>query len=142
MTDWTDATIASLEKLWAEGVPPLKIGEALGMTKNAIVGKAYRLGLPARPSPIVRNGPTPATKPRPVPKPRPIPLQAMAAKPAQTPAPAPVSIFRRSAECVWPIGEPGRSGFRYCAKSTVPGKPYCDVHCRKAYVQALPIRMP
>ena len=52
--DWTDETIARLRALWDEGHSTAEIGRRLGITKNAVVGKAHRLNLPARPSPIRR----------------------------------------------------------------------------------------
>ena len=53
--EWTDAVINQLRALWAEGHSTAEIGRRLGVTKNAIVGKAHRLDLPARPSPIRRD---------------------------------------------------------------------------------------
>lgn len=50
--DWTDETIARLRELWGQGLPTAEIGRQLEITKNAVVGKAHRLGLPPRPSPI------------------------------------------------------------------------------------------
>ena len=41
-----------LRVLWAEGHSTSEIGRRMGITKNAVVGKAHRLDLPARPSPI------------------------------------------------------------------------------------------
>ncbi|MCH4091494.1 GcrA family cell cycle regulator [Acetobacter sp.] len=61
--EWTDETIARLKALWQEGLSTAEIGRQLGITKNAVVGKAHRLGLPARPSPIRRqDGKTSARK--------------------------------------------------------------------------------
>ncbi|GBD57157.1 GcrA family cell cycle regulator [Gluconobacter wancherniae] len=54
--DWTDDTIARLRDLWSQGLSTAEIGRQLSITKNAVVGKAHRLGLPPRPSPI-RNRP-------------------------------------------------------------------------------------
>ena len=59
--DWTDAVILSLRALWDEGLSTAEIGRRLGVTKNAVVGKAHRLVLPARPSPIRRGAATVAT---------------------------------------------------------------------------------
>ena len=53
--DWSDAVILSLRTLWDEGLSTAEIGRRLGVTKNAVVGKAHRLDLPARPSPIRRG---------------------------------------------------------------------------------------
>lgn len=50
--DWTEEKIAELTRLWGEGHSTAEIGRRMGCTKNVIVGKAHRLGLPARQSPI------------------------------------------------------------------------------------------
>jgi GcrA cell cycle regulator len=54
--EWTDEIIGSLCTLWSEGHSTAEIGRRLGVSKNAVVGKAHRLNLPARPSPIRRDG--------------------------------------------------------------------------------------
>nr|WP_294505044.1 GcrA family cell cycle regulator [uncultured Rhodopila sp.] len=56
---WNEETIRHLRDLWAEGHSTAEIGRRLGVSKNAIVGKAHRLDLDARPSPIRREGPKP-----------------------------------------------------------------------------------
>lgn len=61
--DWNEETIVRLRGLWAEGHSTAEIGRRLGVTKNAVVGKAHRLDLPARPSPIRRDG-VPGAQPR------------------------------------------------------------------------------
>jgi GcrA cell cycle regulator len=54
---WNEETIRLLRELWAEGHSTAEIGRRLGASKNAIVGKAHRLDLDARPSPIRREPP-------------------------------------------------------------------------------------
>src|SRR5208282_6101749 len=53
---WTEETIRHLRDLWKEGHSTAEIGRRLGVSKNSIVGKAHRLDLDARPSPIRRKG--------------------------------------------------------------------------------------
>jgi GcrA cell cycle regulator len=50
--EWTEEVIARLQELWRQGLSTAEIGRQLSITKNAVVGKAHRLGLPPRPSPI------------------------------------------------------------------------------------------
>ena len=50
--DWTEETISRLRGLWQEGLSTAEIGRRMSITKNAVVGKAHRLVLPPRPSPI------------------------------------------------------------------------------------------
>ncbi|HUB13143.1 MAG TPA: GcrA family cell cycle regulator [Acetobacteraceae bacterium] len=57
--EWADETISRLRELWSEGHSTAEIGRRLGVSKNAVVGKAHRLDLPARPSPIRRDGERP-----------------------------------------------------------------------------------
>src|SRR6195952_375951 len=52
---WDEDTIRLLRGLWAQGHSTAEIGRRLGVSKNAIVGKAHRLDLDARPSPIRRD---------------------------------------------------------------------------------------
>lgn len=53
--DWTAEAIERLQALWAEGHSTAEIGRRMGISKNAVVGKAHRLNLSARPSPIRRE---------------------------------------------------------------------------------------
>ena len=67
--EWADETIIRLRELWDEGHSTAEIGRRLGVSKNAVVGKAHRLDLPARPSPIRREGERPPQRrspPRPI----------------------------------------------------------------------------
>ena len=49
---WDDSKLNELEKLWNEGHPISKIGEMMGVSRNSVAGKAHRMGLPKRTSPI------------------------------------------------------------------------------------------
>ncbi len=97
---WTEERIETLKKMWDSGLTATQIAEELGgISRNAVIGKAHRLGLPARPSPVKPNearseAPRPApaaapaappaashaapasaapAAPRPIPEPRPVP---------------------------------------------------------------------
>jgi GcrA cell cycle regulator len=48
------------------------------------------------------------------------------------PAPRPGA---RITPCCWPIGEPGKSSFRFCDVDAIAGKPYCEEHSALAYVK-------
>lgn len=156
---WTAEKIEQLNKLWSEGMSITEIGKILGMTRNAVVGKAHRLGLAKRPSPIARApGPRPAAQPAPAAQPtRPVVAPAPAAAvsapvveaPVVTPKPAlpvmpqpvrprPAPAFRATRvangpACRWPIGDPKSPDFHFCGSPSIEGKPYCEKHCAMAY---------
>lgn len=111
---WTDEKIGKLKKLWSEGLTTGEIGKRLGVSKNAVVGKAHRLGLKGRPSPIKRQTKTVEVKKE---APRIFTLTDLSA-----------------ATCRWPIGDPKHEDFRFCGKPVAAGKPYCGEHCAVAYV--------
>ena len=53
---WTEERIATLTKMWEGGATASQIAEELGgVSRNAVIGKAHRLGLKARPSPVKAN---------------------------------------------------------------------------------------
>ncbi|MEO0032440.1 MAG: hypothetical protein RIS94_2198 [Pseudomonadota bacterium] len=86
---WTEERIEKLTKMWEGGATASQIADELGgVSRNAVIGKAHRLGLKARPSPVKPNDKSeaPAPKaPRPAPPPEP---RAVAPRPAPTPAPS------------------------------------------------------
>ncbi len=100
---WTDERIARLKQYWEEGCSASQIAELLGdgLSRNAVIGKAHRLGLAARPSPLktaegkADGKPEPRADraaPRPKPAARPATPDAGAARPAAAaaaPAPEP-----------------------------------------------------
>lgn len=54
--EWTDALVLRMRALWDEGLSTQAIGDRLGISKNAVVGKAHRLNFPSRSSPIKGAG--------------------------------------------------------------------------------------
>ncbi|WP_221796071.1 GcrA family cell cycle regulator [Aquisediminimonas sediminicola] len=94
---WTEERIALLKKMWEEGRTASQIAEELGgVSRNAVIGKAHRLDLQSRPSPV-RGGGTDdgkggTTRKAPAPRAKPAPRAEAAPKPvAPTPAPSPAS---------------------------------------------------
>ena len=104
---WTDERIEKLTKMWEGGATASQIAEELGgVSRNAVIGKAHRLGLKARPSPVKANekeaAPAPAPRaakaaPRPAPASRPAPAAAAPSRPAPAASVAPAT----------PAAEPG-----------------------------------
>ncbi len=55
---WTDQRIDQLKTLWEKGLTASQIADELGgVSRNAVIGKAHRLGLKSRPSPVKANEP-------------------------------------------------------------------------------------
>ncbi|MEQ8286504.1 GcrA family cell cycle regulator [Thalassospira sp.] len=116
---WTPEKIELLTSLWNQGWTTARIGEELGVGKNAVVGKAHRLGLPKRPSPIQRRAEEAEQKKAPAPK-----------QPAKG-----ITIYDLGVGmCRWPFGDPDHDDFHFCGKKIVPSKPYCLEHCTQAYL--------
>ena len=107
---WTEERIERLKKMWHDGSTASQIADELGgVSRNAVIGKAHRLGLEARPSPVKpgeekekQAATAPAPKPAPVERPAPKPVAAEAeraasAQPAaRTPQRAPSDLQYRS----------------------------------------------
>jgi GcrA cell cycle regulator len=106
--DWTPERIAALIALWNEELSTSEIGRRLGITKNAVIGKVHRLGLPKR---------------------RP------SAKDEEERDDVVRLEMLTSDMCSWPVGNPGDRGFHFCGEPAAPGKPYCAKHCAVAYIR-------
>lgn len=52
---WTPALVGQLRELWDQGLSTEKIGRRLGVSKGAVVGKANRLKLAGRGSPLPKR---------------------------------------------------------------------------------------
>jgi GcrA cell cycle regulator len=154
---WTDERIAQLKAGWEGGMTASQIAEQLGegVTRNAVIGKAHRLGLEARPSPVKAGEEVAEAAPAPVaaaaaaaPPPRPAPVAAppaakatIAKKPVRTGKAARTTLLDLNEKiCKWPIGHPGDADFHFCGKPVQAGFPYCTEHCLVAYQAQLPRR--
>jgi GcrA cell cycle regulator len=134
---WTDERVDQLKSLWAEGLSASQIARVLGgVTRNAVISKVHRLGLAGRATTV-------RTKPQRISLTR-CPLSygppLMPADWIAEPEPAlaedgafmsVLTISDRT--CRWPIGDPCDSDFHYCGRKPKEGKPYCEIHARRAY---------
>ena len=139
---WDDNNVARLRELWDQGLPTAQIGKLLGFTKNAVVGKAHRIGLERRPSPIRRSSTKPDRKKARSPI---IPKlnfetikEELKEQPKSKPGLQPiarnlVSNYTKRG-CEWPDGHPDESDFKFCGRERYEDKPYCIDHCAIAYV--------
>jgi GcrA cell cycle regulator len=131
MSDWNEHLESRLRVLWNEGLSTAEIGRRLGLSKNAVVGKAHRIGL-FRKSPIIRSAEPKEPRP-PRRKPEAQTLEALtsltvlAAEP-----PKPIERRRRSGmSCQFPLND--RRPWRFCEEPTEGPSPYCLRHHRICY---------
>src|SRR5262249_52142767 len=109
MMEWTSERVETLRRLWLQGQTASQIAAQLGeTTRNAVIGKAHRLGLSAKAAPA-------RVEPPPLP---------VAPVPAMTPS---------SRGCLWPVGDPQQPDFHLCGRPSETGRPYCAEHCAIAY---------
>ncbi len=116
---WTDERIDTLKTMWEKGMTASQIAEALGgVSRNAVIGKAHRLGLQSRPSPVKPNeeeapaAPPKAAAPKAAPPPAPKIEPAPEPKPAQAaPAPAPSPVPAREPDPRVVLRSVGPGGF-------------------------------
>ena len=81
---WTDERIDRLKSMWEKGLTASQIADELGgVSRNAVIGKAHRLGLKSRPSPVKAN----EGEAKPAPKPKAKPVEKAAAPRVAAPAP-------------------------------------------------------
>jgi len=87
---WTDERIEQLRNMWEKGLTASQIADELGgVSRNAVIGKAHRLGLKSRPSPVKAT--EKVTKPAKAPaSPRPAAPAPIAPRAAAPVAPRPV----------------------------------------------------
>jgi GcrA cell cycle regulator len=121
-----------------------------GVTRNAIIGKVHRLGLPARDQPKQRMR---FTRKRKVKRPLSSAQKVRATvkanvqfateplPPEDTPK-GPLVMFAdlEPHHCRAPYGDPKEIVFGFCGCKTIPGLPYCDDHARRFYTAPKPAR--
>lgn len=87
---WTDERIDALKGMWEKGLTASQIAEELGgVSRNAVIGKAHRLGLKSRPSPVKAKSKTAKKKPT-------AKAKSPAAKPAKKKKPKEEHVARRA----------------------------------------------
>lgn len=131
---WTDERVELLTKLWGEGKTAAEIAKELGgVTRNAVIGKAHRLKLSNRVSPIQQNK-----------KPAPVKVQSSSPAPERKIQKIPSQDNRKGVpltdlkanQCRWPLGDPQDESFGFCGCPALPGLPYCLEHAQVAYQAA------
>jgi len=157
---WTKDKVELLTKLWNAGhsasVCAGRINAAFpyqgSVSRNAVVGKAHRLGLAGQ---QVQTRNVHATKVRKK-KVRRLPKTQENRFPTGNPAfrklcadAEPILVIEEiviplherktietleEASCRWPIGDPQMADFHFCGREKVLGLPYCSHHSKRAFV--------
>lgn len=127
---WTEDRVGILKELWGQGKTAAQIAQILGgVTRNAVIGKANRLSLSGRASPIQQS------------------KKLVAANTSVKTAPKKklASVKKASGEgkydlidlnsrmCHFPSGDPKKAGFGFCGERVSSGLPYCEEHAAIAY---------
>ncbi|MGI9251306.1 MAG: GcrA family cell cycle regulator [Pseudohongiellaceae bacterium] len=156
MSIWTTDRVAILMKLHAVGVSFGEIAQRIGdgITRNAVIGKSRRLGLPdrdrskaAKRSHKVR-GHKMRSEPKPI-QPPPLPKMPRPPKPPPIADDFPSSmnadeilippdnrvkfVDLEAHQCRWPIGDPKHPDFGFCGAKVRQGKSYCEGHLKRAW---------
>lgn len=154
MSEWSDARIDELKRLYGEHLSAAQIAKQMGgaFSRNAVLGKLHRLGLalpknkggskdrpPAQRGTYGRAVRLAAAKRR-------AGLLPPRQKPVRTPPPEPIPPPAAmlliswddltSSSCRWPVGDPREPGFAFCGipEAEFPTRPYCRYHAQLAYV--------
>jgi GcrA cell cycle regulator len=157
--NWDDATVTALKADWDAGFSCSQIAARIGngCTRNAVIGKVHRIGLPGRAQPAPRHRKT-------ILKPgnRPIPPTVMPLRRAIRPSVAPLKrlpmsvyiwpvdpgdqprgageavLSLRRGECHWPVGNPNDTDFHFCCRLiSDDSRSYCEGHSRMAHAPAI-----
>jgi GcrA cell cycle regulator len=142
---WTPERIAQLKSCFAAGMTCSEIGAAIGVSRNAVIGKIHRLGLSGeRPAGVrarATDCPPRARHPR-----RSTQRNLLRLAFARAPLGEEVTLDSVVAslhpcslinvtdrQCRWPIGDPASTNFLFCGNEAIKGFTYCLGHARMAY---------
>jgi GcrA cell cycle regulator len=126
---WWGERIELLKALWRKGLSASEIGNELGVTRNAVIGKLHRIEgytpEPHKPAPrTAKPPPAPVWKPPPPPKPaRRVVINAPFLN-------LTLDELKRGV-CHYPHGE--HVPYRFCGQPVKDGAPWCALHCRIVY---------
>jgi GcrA cell cycle regulator len=121
---WLAERIDRLKALWTRGLTASEIGNELGVSRNAVIGKIHRLkGYESARMPAGNKHarPPPAPKPKP-----PAPKQPRVV--LNVPFLNLTIDELRAGVCRYPHGE--ASPYLFCGQPTRKGSPYCALHRR------------
>jgi GcrA cell cycle regulator len=156
MSAWNEVRTETLTRLWSKGWSASQIAAQMGgTTRNAVISKARRLGLPYRKGEYgqrqVYFKPRICNRRRPTPHVHPSILNRAVSKlyalppPTRTEAVETVFVGERLSlleltenTCRWPIGDPREADFHFCGRQKSGNGPYCEHHARIAFQPYVP----
>ena len=135
---WTPERVSKLMKLWGKGNTAGQIASIIGeVSRNAVIGKAYRLNLAAKSIPKNNNFKQVsqhrenATQPER--KSRTSKFKALLLDKNFEPE-NPKSLEELHDEiCRWPIGHPDEPNFYFCGRKSMKNFSYCKLHVLYAF---------
>jgi GcrA cell cycle regulator len=144
---WTAERVELLKNHLEAGFSCSEIARQIGVSRNAVIGKIFRLKLSrpqnARANPTPRERGATGRRPRTVFGQRRI-LMALYAEPQPAAGEVAIANGQRCSllelsqeKCRWPISNPGAADFWFCGNKPVKGLPYCAGHARIAYQPAV-----
>jgi GcrA cell cycle regulator len=167
--DWTDKRVEFVKSRWTAGDSAGTIADALGVSRNSVIGKVRRLGLPyrttttrsnnsggiARPTRVYERNVAPKIAKSPVPRTGQLAAQKPPARLLPPVAPdLPILSERGEASqgipfaelteksCKFPLNSPPPGGaFIFCGKDRKAGSPYC-VDCHAIAYSGVSTRRP
>jgi len=140
---WTDERIELLKGRFEAGLSCREIATAIGVSRNAVIGKLSRLNLTRENNgderrPARKNG-AKERRAKTAPRQQYQMLLALYGEP-QSATSEPIQDGRRCSllelseeRCRWPINTPGADDFCFCGNMPIKSLPYCAGHSRLAY---------
>ena len=130
---WTYERVEKLKQLWEEGLTASRIAGELGeVTRNAVIGKAHRLGLSGRMASKKSNGGISIIRKKRLnisQNQKVINIAPVINEPMN-----PTDFENiKDGLCRWPLGEPEEIDFKFCGRNTQEGFVYCQSHYKQAY---------
>jgi GcrA cell cycle regulator len=137
--EWTTQRTDLLRQHWnAKLLSASQIARILGMTRNAVIGKAHRLELeqrnPVDTSRIIDRRAKQRAQPRL--RIRPMMIEQHKPPPLEPPPSNPVALFDLKPEhCRWPLWNDDVAEKLFCGAVKADGSAYCSYHEHKAFVR-------
>ena len=125
---WTVSEINELKRMWSESVlSAAGIGAQMGYSRNAVLGKVHRLGLPSRGRQGRKAIPRAAGRPRVIAPPV---FRAAPYVPPDEPVSLDLTLMQiEPGQCRWVHGD---GPFLFCGHPTHKASSYCEHHWHRS----------